>query len=209
MIATRIKAALDQIRTDYPTTLQPVRRATGSHILVSLTNPPLPVSATILDARATCHAALGYWALIVMRGQKLAHLPAADVPTLVTFLRIHADYLVTYPKALTDLEQSAVALGGIAAGNNPHRFQVGPCPGTTNGMPCPGVVKATVRADDDLLPSTLRCTGTPTHEWPAGEWRVLERRLHANAGVARREADQRRIGMDLGAMARLVETIRS
>jgi len=61
-------------------------------------------------------------------------------------------------------------------------------PGTTNGAPCPGLVKATVRSDDDLLPSELACDATPSHVWPAGEWHVLERRLHMNEAAARRLA---------------------
>ena len=187
MIATRIKTALKGINNAYDDTLTPARRATESHALTPATNPPLPIPADILDKRATAHETLAYWSRIVINTKKLHLLPSADVHDLCAFLTIHANTLVPWPKALTELETSAEALGVIAADNAPHRFAVGPCPGNN----CTGIVKATVRADDDLLPSTLRCTGTPTHEWPAGEWRILERRLRLNTAATRRDAVHR------------------
>ena len=190
-IADRIHAALTTILENYATTLSPARRATGAHVLTSLVNPPLPLSAAILDTRATAHERLAYWAQLVIRGRKLHHLAAVDAPTLAVFLLIHVGWLATHHwahHALAELENSAATLSVIAADNAPHQFRVGTCPGTTGDLPCPGVVKATVRADDDLLPSALTCDAIPAHSWPAGEWRVLERRLHMDEGAARRLA---------------------
>jgi hypothetical protein len=187
-LAGRLRKALDDIRRDYDATLAPARRDIGSHALGSLVNPPIPISAAVLDTRATAHERLGYWALVVMRGRRLHRAGDAGVPALAAFLTVHADWLAAYPKALAELESSAADLGEIAADNAPHRFKVGNCPGTTNDLPCSGNVRATVRADDDLLPSTLRCSGMPAHEWPAAEWRLLERRLHMDEGAARRLA---------------------
>lgn len=186
--AGRIRAALYGISDAWDDTLEPARRGNGSHVLLSLVNPPLPISADVLDKRAKAHERLAYWALVVISGRKLHHLVAVDVPVLTAFLLIHCDWLAAYPRCLSELEGSAGDLGVIAADNAPRHQDVGRCPGTTNGTPCPGMVKATIRRDDDLLPSELTCTGTPSHSWPAGEWRVLERRLHMDAGAARRLA---------------------
>lgn len=188
MTAARIRTALAGIRDAWDDTLEPARRATGSHVLTSMVNPPLPVDADVLDKRAKAHERLAYWARMVITGRRLHRLVAVDVAALCTFLLIHADWLAGFPRALAELEGSASELGAIAADNAPRCQDVGPCPGTTNGRPCPGMVKATIRRDDDLLPSLLVCSGTPAHEWPAGEWRVLERRLHMNTGAARRLA---------------------
>ncbi|MEP7194602.1 MAG: hypothetical protein ABI903_17275 [Actinomycetota bacterium] len=186
--AGRIRTALTGINAAWSATLNPARRASGSHAMTSLVNPPLPIPASVLDDRAKAHDVLAHWSLTVMRGRRLHRVGAAGVPALCGFLWIHAAWLADYPKALADLESSAAALGQIAADNAPHRFKVGNCPGTTNDLPCPGAVKATVRADDDLLPSVLTCSGTPVHSWPAGEWRILERRLHMDEAAARRLA---------------------
>jgi len=186
--ASRIHNALETIRKDWDDTLEPARRGQESHALSSLVNPPLPISAATLDTRAKAHERLAWWALMVIRGRHLHHLVDIDVKALCAFLLIHTDWLADYPKALADLETSATDLGAIAAQNQPRHQDVGPCPGTTNNLPCPGTVKATIRRDDDLLPSELACDATPRHAWPAGEWRVLERRLHMNAGAARRLA---------------------
>jgi len=187
VLAGRIRKALYEISDAWDDTLEPARRVTGSHAMGSIVNPPLPIDADVLDKRACAHERLAYWARVVITGRKLHRLVAVDVAALCAFLLIHVDWLAGYPKAVAELEGSAADLGVIAADNAPHRFRVGACPGVTKaGLPCPGVVKATVRADDDLLPSMLRCSGVPAHEWPAGQWRVLERRLHMDEGAARR-----------------------
>jgi hypothetical protein len=188
MSAVRIRVALEMIKDAWDDTLEPARRAAGSHVLTSMVDPPLPISADVLDKRAKVHTRLASWSRLVITGRKLHRLPAADVESLCGFLLIHTDWLAGYPKAVADLEGSAADLGVIAAQNAPRHQDVGPCPGTTNGMPCPGVVNAILRRDDDMLPSKLTCSGVPSHSWPAGEWRVLERRLHMNERAARRLA---------------------
>jgi hypothetical protein len=207
--AGRITTALHTISDCYDDTLEPARRGNGSHVLTSMVNPPLPVSADVLDKRAKAHERLAWWALQTMRGQHLHRLVTIEVKALCAYLTKHADYVAQWPKALADLEGSAADLGTIAAQNAPRHQDVGHCPGTTNGLPCKGMVTATVRRDDDLLPSSLVCDATPSHAWPAGVWKTLERRIHADAGVARREAQMRRAGMDETAARSLAVKIRS
>jgi hypothetical protein len=192
VLAKRIRTALAGILDAYDAVLVPVTRATGSHA----TNPtiaPLLVSAQILDVRAHCRARMASLCLMVIDERELhtEHLSALDVPAMADLLDRHADWIGEHEAAdvaVRELERSARDLGAIAADSVPKRQDVGPCPGTNNGKPCPGMVRATIRRDDDLLPSTLACSGTPSHEWPAAEWRVLERRLHMNESAARRLA---------------------
>lgn len=211
VLAGRIRRALYQISDAWDDTLEPARREVGSHAAGSLVNPPLPIAADVLDKRRTAHVRLAGWSRVVITGRKLHRLPTVDVPALCAFLIVHCDWLAGSEfgtVATNQLEASSADLGVIAADNAPHRFRVGSCPGTgADGLPCPGVVKATVRADDDLLPSVLACDAVLPHSWPAGEWRVLERRLHRDAGAARREAEQRRAGMDVDATRRLLTAI--
>jgi hypothetical protein len=207
MTAARLRDALTTIRDDWDDTLEPARRAQESHALTSMVNPPLPVPADVLDARLKAHERLSYWSWYTLKTRHLSLLEAADPPALCTFLIIHAAWLAGFPKALTELEASAAELGVIAAQNQPRHQDVGPCPGTTNGLPCMGTVNATIRRDDDLLPSDLTCTGTPTHSWPAGEWRTLNRRLHADAAKARRLTARRGTDMVESALRDLVDKI--
>jgi hypothetical protein len=205
--AGRIHTALADIRDAWDDTLEPARRAAGSHVLMSMVNPPLPVSADVLDKRAKAHERLAWWSLQVIRGRKLHLLVAIDVKALTVFLQIHAAWLADFPKALSDLEGSAAELGVIAAQSQPRSQEVGSCPGTTDGRPCFGTVTATVRRDDDSLPSKLVCSGHPSHEWPAGEWRTLNRRLHANAKEARRLTAARGADVVESALRALVDAI--
>jgi hypothetical protein len=186
-LAHQIREALTTIETTYIETLEPARRAAATH--TPNTTPQLPLSAAILDIRAATHERLSYWAQLIQRSQHLHQLPDVSVPALTSFLYVHAEHLAEHRwglKALDELGNSATALAQIAADNAPRRFQVGPCPGTMNGNPCPGIIRATLRADDDLLPSELRCNAETPHAWSSSEWRMLERRLHFNAGAARR-----------------------
>lgn len=42
---------------------------------------------------------------------------------------------------------------------------------------CPGLLRATLSAQDDLLPSRVICTEEPEHTWQADQWRALRRAL--------------------------------
>ena len=187
--AGHIYDALTSIAKNYPHTLEPTRHPTTTH--TPNTTPQPPISMAILDVRATAHEVLAYWAGLVITGQHLHHLPAVNVHDLTAFLLTHRDYLAAHKwvkHAITELEHSADALEQIVKDSAPHQFKVGTCPGTMNGQPCPGTITATLRVSDDLLPSTLGCNAEQPHTWSSSEWRVLERRLHMDAGAARRLA---------------------
>lgn len=207
VLAGRIRRALYEISDAWDDTLEPARRAAGSHVLTSMVNPPLPISADVLDKRAKAHERLAWWALQVIHGRHLHRLVAIDVHALCAFLLIHVDWLADYPRALADLEGSAADLGAIAADNAPRHQTVGHCPGTNNGRPCVGIVVATIRRDDNKLPSEMACDATPRHAWPASEWRTLNRRLHADAGAARRLTIDRLGTMDMAGMMALAAAI--
>lgn len=210
--AGRIRKAAYGIQDAYDDALEPARRTIESHALCSLVNPPLPISAVILDARADACETLDRWYIHIRTARRLnVGIERWDVPTLTRFLVIHCEFLgesVDGARAAHELEMSSDALKEIAQGNAPRKFKVGRCPGMTNGLQCPGSVRATVRSDDDLLPSELACDAVPRHVWPAGEWRVLERRLHASATAARRATVVRGSHVDEGAARRLLVAIR-
>lgn len=208
----RLRTALTSISQSYDDTLEPARRLIETHATTTLTNPPLPVSAVILDARNTTCTTLDRWYIHVRSTRRLKiGIERWDVPALVAFLHTHAAWLAESPdgaRATAQLEGCARTLTEIAQDNAPRRFKVGKCPGTTNGQPCPGTVRATVRSDDDLLPSELACDATPMHAWPSGEWRVLQRRLQRSPATASRLTATRSATLDLAAARALLAAIR-
>ena len=191
ILTNQLRAALTTIDNTYDDTIEPVRRAIGAHVTMNSAHPPLPLAAAILDTRAAAHERAAYWAQLVQHGQHLTGLPAVDLHTLTAYLDKHAAWLAAHKwgtKALEELENSADALTQIVKDSAPHKFKVGSCPGTMNGAPCPGTITVTLRVSDDLLPSVLGCNAETPHVWSSSEWRVLERRLHMNAGAAKRFA---------------------
>jgi len=63
--AKQIRRALDTIIEHWDATLEPVRRATGSHVKATR-EPPMPISANVLDVRAMCRSRMAAWCLLVM-----------------------------------------------------------------------------------------------------------------------------------------------
>lgn len=143
--AGRIRRALADIKTHYPSTLAPVRRASGSHATAAAF-APLPVSAHILDARAMACSRLAGWALVVIEERNLhPRLYGTDVVGLVKFLDAHADWLAIHEASadvIAELEASATELGGIAAPRHAETMYLGRCPIVTEGVTCGGKVRA-------------------------------------------------------------------
>jgi hypothetical protein len=170
--AARIHQALDSIARDYSPTLEPARRGASSHATSVTPQPPAPVA--ILDVRATAHEVLAYWSGLVIKGQHLQHLPAVTVHDLTAFLTIHADFLAAHKwanHAITELEHSAAALAQIVADNQPRRFVVARCP----VVDCDGLLRVTLRRDDDAFPSEIKCTLDEQHKWAPSQWAYMAR----------------------------------
>lgn len=175
--AGRIRAALTTIRGCYDDTLDPVRLHIETHALAVLVNPPLPVSAVILDVRlATCET-LDKWFIHVRTARKLkVGIERWDVDGLVAFLLIHAAWLADTsdgPKATAQLEHCSKTLKEIAQDSAPRRFNLSRCVVEN----CPGVLRVTLRNDADSLPSEIRCTLDPAHRFAPGTWRFLGRNV--------------------------------
>jgi hypothetical protein len=150
-----IHLVLIEIEDHYDASLEPVRRAPGSHVQ---TTPvaPIPISALVIDARATCRATLADWVKFVIRGRDLhtEHLTSFDVPGMVEMLTRHVDWLGGHDrgsKALEELTVSARALTKIAVPEGRDWMPLGPCP---------IVFEIQASEDGEAFTVTVPCLGT-------------------------------------------------
>jgi hypothetical protein len=154
-----------QIRRDlwacadlYDEVLEPVRRAAGSHVTATK-EPPLPISAAILDARADTSRDLHYWARFILdevrdvNGDLMTNRITDTRPeTLVRFIVIWVDRLVSeFPDDADNLaRETAEHVRELRQFARPERrdwMPIGECPVTVadaegNSVPCGAKVRA-------------------------------------------------------------------
>lgn len=187
-----IRSALTKISDNYDTVLEPAKRGNGSTVKASK-EPPMPISAHILDVRLETHRDLHYWCSFIldnMRGADGAALSTHVVPTIdgmTYFIGVWTERIVTdFPddgaNLATEVGQHARNLSGLVQETGVRKFPIGGCPehGTSDlgeRVPCQGELSALLRKDDDLLPSEVACSADVEHRWPAREWMQLGRRI--------------------------------
>ncbi|HEX5994451.1 MAG TPA: hypothetical protein VFY84_04855 [Jiangellales bacterium] len=174
----------------------------------------LAVNERAVWARATIRHTLVSWCKLIAEergitlpgGWAVQHLPPGFIgppnrlwrvndtaSSLARYLAKHADWLSAsdYADEVSD-ELRDLAHGEpwrVAYPTGARVFEVGPCPETVDGAPCPGVVRAVLRRTDSLLPSELVCDHHPdpqpedwsSHHWPADQWLTLGRKLRRAA----------------------------
>jgi len=175
--AAQIRKALADIERHYDDTLDPARRASGSHVLTSIVDAPLPISADILDKRAHCRARMTYWCIVVIRDRDLhtERLSGFDVPAMADLLRRHSDWLgeqdglidrlgrVQHPAS--ELEQCASDLRGIAAPYRRDWHPLGTCPLEVDSEDGPVICGGQVRAYPDKDPFCDTCGTVAVTSW--------------------------------------------
>lgn len=160
--ARQIRKALLAITRHWDDTLEPVRRAPGSHVQTSK-NAPLPISAHVLDMRAHTRARMSYWCIVVIRDRDLhtERLSGFDVPAMADLLHRHSEWLGEQDglidrfgqiqQPVSELEKCAKDLRGIAAPHRREWMSLGICPLT---------VEAVVVVDGEDTLEQVGCTGT-------------------------------------------------
>jgi hypothetical protein len=153
--ARQIRKALLTITRHWDDTLEPVRRAPGSHVQTSK-NPPLPISAHVLDVRTQCRSRMASTCLMVITERDLhtEHLSGFDVVAMADLLIRHSGWLGEHEAAaivVWELEESARDLRGITAPHHRDWMSLGICPLVieAEGEPvgCTGTIRAYPEAD--------------------------------------------------------------
>lgn len=165
----QILRALADIGKHYDDTLEPVRRAPGSHVKASK-EPPLPISAHVLDVRAMTCSRLAGWSLMVIDERDLhtEHLSGTDVRAMCDLLRRHADWLSEHEAAadvVAELEGSARDLTGIAAPHRKDWMSLGICPLFVERDGEPVGCTGTIRAYPDCDPYCDGCGTKAVVTW--------------------------------------------
>lgn len=189
-VAGRIGDALALIGRHWPGTADPGRVAVSTTHTTPASKPPMP--AAVLSLRREVTDALASTVRMVaeerdLRGPASTAQGAASVPALLSWLSGHVEWLASpqqpdRPEATAhELEQLARRVREVALQQRPSVVEVGPCPEDAaheDGAHCGGMLRATVRATDDLLPSMIRCTHDATHAWPPRQWEDVAGRVN-------------------------------
>ena len=167
--AGQIRKALTTITTHWDDTLEPVRRAPGSHVKASK-EPPLPISAHVLDVRAMCCSRLASWSLLVIEERDLhtERLSGLDVMAMADLLTRHADWLGSHeagPLAVEELGTSAQELTNIAAPAGKDWMSLGTCPLVTEVEGEPTGCTGTIRAYPEVDPYCDGCGTEAVVAW--------------------------------------------
>ena len=167
--AARIRKALGSIVKHWDATLEPVRRAPGSHVKTSR-EPPLPISADVLDKRAMCCSRMAGWCLVVIEDRDLhtEHLSGLDVFAMADLLKRHCDFLGEHQAVadvVAELEASARDIAGLSAPRRREWMSLGTCPlvGEVEGEPTPCL--GTIRAYPDADPYCDGCGIVAVVSW--------------------------------------------
>ena len=167
--AVDIRRALGSILKHWDDTLEPVRRAPGSHVQTS-GDAPLPISADVLDKRAMCCSRMAGWCLVVIEDRDLhtEHLSGLDVFGMADLLTRHAAWLGEHEAAadvVAELEASARDIEGIAAPLRREWMSLGMCPLVVEGEGEPEPCMGTIRAYPDADPYCDGCGTEAVVSW--------------------------------------------
>jgi hypothetical protein len=165
-LATQIRRALGSILMCWDDTMKPARRGEGSHVKTSK-EPPMPISAHVLDVRAMTCSRMAGWCLVVIQDRDLhtESLSGLDVKAMADLLDRHADWLGEHEAVadvVAELEASAHELRQITTPAG-HDWQViGDCPVIIGDDPCGAKVRAYADRGQIKCP---KCGTEDTLEW--------------------------------------------
>jgi len=157
-LAGQIRRDLYAIVDHYDAALEPARRAAGSQVKVTK-EPPLPISAHVLQVRRETATDLTYWARFLLdevrdvNGNPLQHGPTSVAPdALVPFVARWVDWLITNmpddaDNLAEDAAKHATGLRDIVFPPRRDWMPIGDCPVTVadadgNSVACGTKVRA-------------------------------------------------------------------
>jgi hypothetical protein len=133
---------------------------------------PLPINEQRVDHAIHARKMLASWTQMVAEERGVAVPDVPDLRVTTGFLRRHHLWIVErewvneYADEVLELNRRAWSLlnpSGV------RRIEIGPCREVFDDGPCAGVLSALVRKSDDLLPSSIQCSGCSV-EITADRW---------------------------------------
>lgn len=164
---------LASLRRWYDTTSTPPLTLVSQTRIAHASKPPVP--AHVLSLRREVTDRLTFWARMVIQERDLNTRLDTDMRQLLDFHNTHADWIAGEPEApqfIHEIGGLAHRIEEVAKQSRPAKVKIGTCPECGTGL-----LTATVRKSDDLLPSVITCSDDPEHEWTTWSWQALGRRV--------------------------------
>lgn len=168
----------------------------GEVVSGSSAQHPSELNTAAAAARWQIHHDMVSTVRLILEERGLTSAPPDSIEAMARWLSRHADWLSAHPSAG---ERANGAADWLSAARNainpdpPKRVKIGPCV----VKDCPGLLTATVRAQDSLLPSAITCSwweilaeegraqvvedGGEEHRWTPSSWHALGRRMRSAA----------------------------
>jgi hypothetical protein len=174
-------AALPALHKDVLDSLPSGGTADGPAVSGSRT-PPLPYNPRAGDWLSQLAHDLAWIVGLVAAERGLKGAPGPNPEAQCAWLSRHADWLAARPEAgpIKDVLSELVGRGYSVLDPGRAPLTLGSCIEVAEGVPCEGVVKATVRRDGDPEPSVIWCDTCPlvldTTQWHRYGRRFLQQR---------------------------------
>lgn len=164
-------------------------------------HPSLNLRPDVIELRSTIRNTIVSWSRLIHEERQIslpwrwhiARLPegvegpanrirrgVANTLDLARYIRDHARWLAAHPaaaEASTEFAELASAARRIVQPSGTRVIEVGPCP-----MPeCAGTLRALMRTERSLMPSSVTCDADAGHEWTSADWMALARSMRIAA----------------------------
>ena len=188
-LAGDIRRSLRTIRNVWPATLSVLATSANEKVAGGVVGAL--VSAHVLDLRKECHHDLRFFTMLVLEqvngGTIGTKVNVLDVDQLTRFLDTWALHLCEQmpddaEQCAKDMHHHAERLRGMVRGDRMHRYQIGRCPetvmvGEDQLGRCKGMLWASMREGDAMLPQSVVCDQESTHTWQPWQWASLGKRI--------------------------------
>lgn len=142
-------------------------------------HPSLVLHDGVVEVRASIRHTLVSWVRLVAEERGVA-LPADRVGALGHFVQAHSRWLAgtDYAGECSDEFGSLVAAARrLMQPSGTRVIEVGPCPMDD----CGGTLRALMRTERSLMPSSVTCDADAGHEWTAADWMALAKSMQVAA----------------------------
>lgn len=102
--------------------------------------------------------------------------PVETTAALGRYVEAHGRWLASHGAAgecADEMAELVRAARRVQGGSGTRVIEIGPCP-----MPdCAGMLRALLRRENSLMPSSVSCDTDPGHEWTSADWMALGRSM--------------------------------
>lgn len=169
-----------------------VRTGSGGEVVNVSREPGIDLDGAVVRARDHIAHDLHGWVRVALEEGPWDHGPCDSISALACWLLPRVHWLASRlyaDEVATDFATSAREARAAIQPDRARRFEIGACierrmDDEADLGPCEGVLFATIRASESMLPSAIVCDVDPEHVWTADEWHLIGRSIAARARAA-------------------------